>query len=106
MSRQKEVNILEKVNDGKNIENKPDGKDVWEKILLTVQTKKKSTWALLKEVRFVGFKDGEFTVEFPNNCSFHRERLDQTEEKKLIEQCAKEIMHIDVKLKLIISKSV
>lgn len=106
MSRQKEVNILEKVNDGKNLENKPDGKDVWEKILLMVQSKKKSTWALLKEGRLVGFKDGEFTVEFPNNCSFHMQRLDQTEEKKLIEQCAKEIMHIDVRLKLIISKSV
>ena len=106
MSRQKDVNILEKVNDGKNLENKLEGKVAWEKILLTVQTKKKSTWALLKEGRLVGFKDGEFTVEFPNNCSFHMQRLDQSEEKKLIEKCAKEIMHIDVRLKLIISNSV
>lgn len=105
MARQKDVNILEKVNDGKNSENKSNGKGVWEKILLAVQSKKKSTWALLKEGRFAGIKDGEITIEFPNNCLFHKGKLDQVEEKKLIEQCAREIIHSDARLKLVISKS-
>ena len=94
------------VNDGKNLEDKPDEKGMWEKILLAVQSKKKSTWALLKEGRFVGCKDGEITVEFPSNYSFHRQKLDQIEEKKLVEQCAREVIQSDVRLKLIMSKSI
>ena len=66
---------------------------------------KKSTWALLKEGRFAGFKDGEIVIEFPGNCSFHKERLDQIEEKKLIEQCAKEVVRGNVRLKLMVSKN-
>ncbi|MCF6156027.1 MAG: DNA polymerase III subunit gamma/tau [Candidatus Brocadia sp.] len=88
-----------------NFENLCDEKTVWEKVLLMTQNKKKSTWALLKEGRFVGFKDGEITIEFPGNFSFHKEKLDQTEEKKLIEQCAKEVVQGNVRLKLVISKN-
>ncbi|MDE1888968.1 MAG: DNA polymerase III subunit gamma/tau [Planctomycetota bacterium] len=91
--------------EGKNLENAYDKKGIWEKILLAVQSKKKSTWALLKEGRFVEFKDGEITVEFPSNYSFHRQKLDQIEEKKLVEQCAREAIQSDVRLKLIMSKS-
>ncbi len=82
-----------------------DGKNLWEKVLLMIQSKKKSTWALLKEGRFAGFKDGEIVIEFPGNCSFHKERLDQIEEKKLIEQCAKEVVRGNVRLKLMVSKN-
>ena len=82
-----------------------DGKSIWEKVLLIVQGKKKSTWALLKEGRFVEFKGGEIIIEFPNNCSFHKEKLEQIEEKKLIEQCAKEVVQGTVRLKLTVSKN-
>lgn len=90
---------------GSDFENLRDEKTVWEKVLLMTQSKKKSTWALLKEGRFVGFKDGEITIEFPGNYSFHKEKLDQTEEKKLIEQCAKEVVQGNVRLKLVVSKN-
>lgn len=83
----------------------PDEKNVWEKILLLIQSKKKSTWALLKEGQFMGFKDGEMTIEFPGKCSFHKEKLDQMEEKKFIEQCAKEAVQGKVRLKLVVSKN-
>lgn len=84
---------------------KPDEKQVWEKILLIIQNKKKSTWALLKEGQFMGLKDGEITVAFPGKCSFHKEKLDQAEEKKFIEQCAKDAVPGKVRLKLVVSKS-
>ncbi len=85
--------------------NRYEGKDVWEKVLLMVQSKKKSAWALLKEGRFAGFKDGEIVIEFPGNCSFHKEKLEQVEGKKLIEQCAKEVVLSNVRLKLVVSKN-
>lgn len=82
-----------------------DENNLWEKVLRMIQSKKKSTWALLKEGRFAGLKDGEITIEFPGNCSFHKEKLDQIEEKKIIEQCAKEVVLGNVRLKLMVSKN-
>ncbi|MEP9412498.1 MAG: DNA polymerase III subunit gamma/tau [Candidatus Brocadia sp.] len=90
---------------GNDFDDLQDGKSVWEKVLFAIQSKKKSTWALLKEGRLVWFKDGEMTIEFPGNCSFHKEKLDQTEEKRLIEQCAKEVVQGDVRLKLVVAKN-
>ncbi len=92
-------------NDNKNIEISSDEKNVWEKILTAIQNKKKSTWALLREGRFAGFKDGEIVIEFPSNYYLHKEKLEQAEEKKLMEQCAKEIIKGNVKLKLAVSKN-
>ena len=83
----------------------PDEKSRWEKILVSIQSKKKSTWALLKEGRFAGIKDGEITIEFPGNCLFHKGKLDQVEEKKLIEQCAKEAFQSNIRLKLTIAQN-
>lgn len=83
----------------------PDEKNLWEKMLLLIQSKKKSTWALLKEARIAGFKDGEITIEFPGNCSFHRGKLDQGEEKKFLEQCAKELLQTNIRLKLILAQN-
>ncbi|MBM2834650.1 MAG: dnaX, partial [Candidatus Brocadiaceae bacterium] len=83
----------------------PDEKNLWEKILLSIQNKKKSTWALLKEGRFAGIKDGEITIELPGNCLFHKGKLDQVEEKKLIEQCAKEAFQSNIRLKLTIAQN-
>lgn len=92
-------------NDYENGEGVHDKKSVWEKILLSIQSKKKSTWALLREGQLIEFKDGEITIEFPGKCSFHKEKLDQIEEKKLIEQCAQEVMQDNVRLKLVVSKN-
>ena len=83
----------------------PDEKSRWEKILVSIQGKKKSTWALLKEGRFAGLKDGEITIEFPANCLFHKGKLDQVEEKKLIEQYAKEAFQENVRLKLTLAQN-
>lgn len=83
----------------------PDEKNLWEKILVSIQGKKKSTWALLKEGRFAGLKDGEITIEFPGNCLFHKGKLDQIEEKKLIEQYAKEVFQSNVRLKLTLAQN-
>src|SRR3972149_2918479 len=70
-----------------------------------MKRKKKSTGALLKEGRFDGLKDGEITIEFPGNCLFHKGKLEQIEEKKLIEQCAKEAFQSNVRLKLTVAQN-
>jgi len=82
-----------------------DEKGLWEKTLVSIQGKKKSTWALLKEGRFTGLKDGEIILEFPANCLFHKGKLEQPEEKKLIEQYAKEVFLSNIRLRLIIAQN-
>jgi len=77
----------------------------WEKILLIVKNKKKSTWSLLREGRFSGFKDGEVTVEFPANCAFHKERLNQPEEKKIVEECVGEVAQGNIRCKFALSRN-
>ncbi|MBF8275932.1 MAG: dnaX [Candidatus Brocadiaceae bacterium] len=77
----------------------------WDKILLIVKNKKKSTWSLLREGRFSGFKDGEITVEFPANCAFHRERLNQPEEKKIVEESVGEVAQGNVRCKFALSRN-
>lgn len=77
----------------------------WDKILLIVKNKKKSTWSLLREGRFSGFKDGEITVEFPANCAFHRERLNQPEEKKIVEEGVGEVVQGNVRCKFALSRN-
>ncbi|MGQ3685560.1 MAG: DNA polymerase III subunit gamma/tau [Candidatus Loosdrechtia sp.] len=82
-----------------------DMENTWGKILLAVQGKKKSTWSLLREGRMVESVNREIVIEFPDNYSFHLQKLNQIEEKKLIEQCSKEVMHDDIKIRLAASKT-
>jgi DNA polymerase III subunit gamma/tau len=81
-----------------------DMKDAWEKILLIIQSKKKSTWSLLREGQLVESSDGEIVIEFPNNYTFHLQRLNQIEEKKLIEQYVREVMQGDIRIRFAASQ--
>ncbi|MCF6150156.1 MAG: DNA polymerase III subunit gamma/tau [Candidatus Kuenenia sp.] len=82
-----------------------DKKDVWEKILKNIQHKKKSTWALFREGRFVSCESGVLVVEFPRNYSFHKQKLDQPEEKKIIEDCVKEAVREVIEVRLVVSEN-
>lgn len=93
------------IKEDKDTENQYHEAGLWEKILLMVQNKKKSTWSLLRNGRFVEVKGGDIIIELPGNCSFHKERLEQIEEKKFIEQCVKEVTQNNIKLKFILSKN-
>lgn len=73
----------------------------WNTILEKIFNTKKSTWVLLKEGKLIGFDGKEFVIEFPRNCSFHKEKLNQAEELKLIESCASEIMQSGIKVAFI-----
>ena len=59
------------------------------KNLLIVKNKKKSTWSLLRKAdsRIQGWRSHG---RIPVNCSFHRERLNQSEEK-IVEESVSEV---------------
>ncbi|MBW7942073.1 MAG: hypothetical protein H3C64_06630 [Candidatus Kuenenia stuttgartiensis] len=78
--------------------------EVWGDILKSIQKKKKSTWAFFKEGRLVSSDAGVLVVAFPRKFLFQKERLEQPEEKKLIENCAKEVVPGFMELKLVLSE--
>ncbi len=92
----KEEKITSGIARGKN--------EVWGDILKSIQKKKKSTWAFFKEGRLVSSDEGVLVVAFPRKFLFQKERLEQPEEKKLIENCAKEVVPGFRELKLVLSE--
>lgn len=78
--------------------------EVWGDILKSIQKKKKSTCAFFKEGRLLSSDEGVLVVAFSRKFLFQKERLEQPEEKKLIENCAKEVVPGFRELKLVLSE--
>jgi len=79
--------------------------DTWNKVMIELQTKKKTTWALLKNARVLSIDDNEAIVEVPKNYLFHKERLEKPEEKRIIDGCLEEVTGKKIRLKIIVSKN-
>lgn len=79
--------------------------DTWSKVMIELQTKKKTTWALLKNARVLSIDDNEAIVEVPKNYLFHKERLEKPEEKRIINGCLEEVTGKKIHLKIIVSKN-
>ena len=61
--------------------------DTWNRVMIELQTKKKTTWALLKNARVLSIDDNDAIVEVPKNYLVHKERLEKPEEKRIIDGC-------------------
>jgi hypothetical protein len=77
----------------------------WSKVLLEIQRKKKTLWALLRNSRLLTIKSGEATLELPANYLIHKKRLEKPEEKQLIEKCLEQVVGNIVQVRLTISKN-
>ncbi len=56
----------------------------WGKVLERVRGKKVTTYALLAEAKCLGFKDGLVLVGFKKGFKFHRERMEERENKDIL----------------------
>ena len=65
--------------------------DTWNKTMIELQTKKKTTWALLKNARVLSIDDNDAIVEVPKNYLVHKERLEKPEEKRIIDGCLEKV---------------
>jgi DNA polymerase-3 subunit gamma/tau len=79
--------------------------DTWNKVMIELQTKKKTTWALLKNARVLNIDDNEAIVEVPKNYLVHKERLEKPEEKRIIDSCLEKVTGKKIHLKIIVSKN-
>jgi DNA polymerase-3 subunit gamma/tau len=79
--------------------------DTWNKVMIELQTKKKTTWALLKNARVLTIDDNEAIVEVPKNYLVHKERLEKPEEKRIIDGCLEKVTGKRIHIKIIVSKN-
>ncbi len=66
----------------------------WNEILDEIKKHKKSTQAFLMEGRPFQLKDKTLTILFRTGCSFHKDKVNQVENKKTIEAALKHIFGI------------
>ncbi len=79
--------------------------DIWNKVMIELQTKKKTTWALLKNARALNIDGNEAIVEVPKNYLVHKERLEKPEEKRIINGCLEKVTGKKIHVKFIVSKN-
>jgi DNA polymerase-3 subunit gamma/tau len=79
--------------------------DTWNKVMIELQTKKKTTWALLKNARVLNIDDNEAIIEVPKNYLVHKERLEKPEEKRIIDGCLEKVTGKKIHVKIIVSKN-
>jgi len=79
--------------------------ETWNKAMLELQTKKKTTWALLKNARVLSIDGNDAIVEIPKNYLVHKERLEKPEEKRIINSCLEKVTGRKISVKIIVSKN-
>lgn len=79
--------------------------NTWDKVMIEVQAEKKAIWARLSGARVLNIDDNEAVVEFPANCRIHKERLEKTEEKRIIEGCLEKVTGKKIQVRFTVSKN-
>ncbi|NLW24827.1 MAG: DNA polymerase III subunit gamma/tau [Clostridia bacterium] len=77
-------------------------KKVWPNILEKVKQKRITTYAFLVEAQPVSLLDGELVLSFPQSHKFHRDKVQQLENKELLQAIIKEIAGLEVQIKCIL----
>ena len=73
----------------------------WAKVLELVRSKKVTTYALLAEARCMGFKDGLVIVGFKKGFKFHRERMEEKENKDILVGVLQEVLKQKVEVQFV-----
>jgi len=79
--------------------------DTWNKVMIELQSKKKTTWALLKNARVLNIDDNDAIIEIPKNYLIHKERLEKPEEKRIIDSCLEKVTGKKIHVKIVVSKN-
>ena len=77
----------------------------WLKLLKAVGAEKMSLASFLEFGEIASLDDNILTISFPEKYSFHRETLEHSENKKLIELKASQVFQRDLKVKFVLNNS-
>ena len=77
----------------------------WSDLLEAIRQEKMFVASFLELGQILGLEDKILTIGFPEKHNFHKENLEQPENKRLIEAKAKEVFGHDLKIKFILDKN-
>ncbi|MCR4440538.1 MAG: DNA polymerase III subunit gamma/tau [Peptococcaceae bacterium] len=90
--------------EGVSIENRPPVitletvKEKWPQVMELVRNRKKTVYAFLAASEPNEIKDGELVIAFKSGYTFHKEKVEETENKKIIEEALEKILGIKLRL--------
>jgi len=73
--------------------------ELWPRLLEAVKRRRITTYALLVEGTMLGVEQGWLKIAFEPSRSFHKNKLEEPENKSLVEECAAEVFNKNLKLK-------
>jgi DNA polymerase-3 subunit gamma/tau len=74
---------------------------LWGKILAGVKEKKIPTHALLSQGKLIGVKEDILYIGFKKGYKFHKERMEEKENREIAEEIVKDILAKDIKIQFI-----
>ncbi len=77
---------------------------MWPTMLKLIRSRKISVASYMLEANPLSLSENTLTIGFPSNYSLHKEALDRRENKDLVIDTLKEILHIDVRIKFILQE--
>ncbi len=78
-------------------------KEVWKNAIDMLAGKKMSVSTYLSEGEPSNIKGNKLTVDFPKNCSLHKESLDRKENRDLVEKVFSELCKSEIRLSFVLS---
>ncbi len=78
--------------------------NTWANFLQAIREEKMFMASYLEFGQMAGLKDKVLTIAFPEKCNFYKETLERPENKKLIEEKAKEVFGHNLKVRFILDK--
>jgi DNA polymerase III subunit gamma/tau len=70
----------------------------WDDVLEHIKRRKKSTQAFLLEGKPVRLEENSLTIVFREGCSFHKDKVNQNENRKTIEEVLEQLFGISISL--------
>ncbi|MDD2372604.1 MAG: DNA polymerase III subunit gamma/tau [Syntrophomonadaceae bacterium] len=82
--------------------NKPDAREIlWNRLLAGVKEKKIPTHALLSQGRLLGARDDVLYIGYKKGYRFHKERMEEKDNRELLEGVARDILKRNVEIEFI-----
>ena len=77
----------------------------WNMVINHIKTKKMSVALYLQGGYPVSMNGGVISIGFPKEYNFHKEALELPENRKMVEDCIKDVLHVDVKVKVTLDEN-
>lgn len=76
-------------------------KEKWEKLLAAVKKRRIITYAFLREGRLIKLEPEQMVIGYPPENSFHKGKMEEKENREILEECIREIYGVALKPVLI-----